>query len=913
MNQLFFPLTQYRLISDKPTKKFSYWGSEIPRHKMQLEVDQKQRIMQWLATLSPELQSEVFSFTSYYRVYQIMKLYVVEIEKGQQEYIQYAQEAPQVINMYKKIDELFFQRNLCREKNADPQYVQAHNGILDYVYFSDFEYLYDTISLKGDINLLIQYMQIIDDKIFTKEYKIDMKPEINHIEVQITDFVTNYPYSLSEIIVQEIEKAVLIRYHQSLTGQYLRSVELFKYQNIQLTDLPQETQFPIIQDTNDHDKHIYDASLLELWQKQIKREDGDNYLELLKQPEQLLYVPLKLITKYSTIQAKFVLSQFLLKKFELKSPEQLSEKDGSIKDKKGLQQVKEMFPSKKPSNILPQGGQCLLFSSSNQKQTTEKKEDFKKNQDDDELTVFITDVVQKRIEIMLAQKEVDRKIKSEIKKKKKQQKNQQIMEATTTCTDLSAQNQGPSILDDESNSVKLSKKKKQRQKQKEVKLKQKQKQSERQQKQDELQSQQGQKDQQEKISEIDEMIKDQSLKEQLVEQVDYDEEQKQNNESLEEQIPDQFDEAKPIILQQNIIVLDDGDQLKKQPSKSSKTKTNSHKKRNKQKFKDDSSIDKMQFKQQLQLKKTVSQQPKEEESTVSKIYKTQKKDTPIKEPQLTLEQRITDDAILIYNTERARYQKFKNAREVAIARTHQIIKSLFRFSDTQVYGSYITGLALEDSDVDIVVMGFSYMSKQQLYEPMKQLVDQFHRMKWTVSCKLIFTASVPIIKLEIDPSISYLTFRYSVVQLMFANPDLVNLKIGEPSKNIQLDITFDQCHLGLQSTQFTQECIRQYPGFKETVIVLKKILKIKQLNDAYTGGISSFCLTLFVRAMEQHSSIGHKILSFCHKFGLEFDPSKESVQISQDGNNFFADIDQYLECSLSVQRVIFTFEGLPQE
>ena len=49
---------------------------------------------------------------------------------------------------------------------------------------------------------------------------------------------------------------------------------------------------------------------------------------------------------------------------------------------------------------------------------------------------------------------------------------------------------------------------------------------------------------------------------------------------------------------------------------------------------------------------------------------------------------------------------------MAIARTHQIIKSLFRFSDTQVYGSYITGLALEDSDVDIVVMGFSYMSKQ---------------------------------------------------------------------------------------------------------------------------------------------------------------------------------------------------------
>lgn len=52
---------------------------------------------------------------------------------------------------------------------------------------------------------------------------------------------------------------------------------------------------------------------------------------------------------------------------------------------------------------------------------------------------------------------------------------------------------------------------------------------------------------------------------------------------------------------------------------------------------------------------------------------------------------------------------------------------------------------------------------------------------------------------------------------------------------------------------------------------------MKELNDSYTGGISSFCLTLMIAAMGEETSLGSKLLNFLHKYGCNFDPDKWAI------------------------------------
>lgn len=45
------------------------------------------------------------------------------------------------------------------------------------------------------------------------------------------------------------------------------------------------------------------------------------------------------------------------------------------------------------------------------------------------------------------------------------------------------------------------------------------------------------------------------------------------------------------------------------------------------------------------------------------------------------------------------------------------------------------------------------------------------------------------------------------------------------------------------------------------------MLKLKELNDSYTGGVSSFCLAIMIAAIGENETFGEKLMSFLKRYG----------------------------------------------
>jgi DNA polymerase sigma len=73
------------------------------------------------------------------------------------------------------------------------------------------------------------------------------------------------------------------------------------------------------------------------------------------------------------------------------------------------------------------------------------------------------------------------------------------------------------------------------------------------------------------------------------------------------------------------------------------------------------------------------------------------------------------------------------------------------FVGIRTYGSMASGLAIDSSDVDLSVTGIDFKgNREHLIMEMKALYEQLEFMKSKSSIKFIETATVPIIKLQID-------------------------------------------------------------------------------------------------------------------------------------------------------------------
>ena len=204
-------------------------------------------------------------------------------------------------------------------------------------------------------------------------------------------------------------------------------------------------------------------------------------------------------------------------------------------------------------------------------------------------------------------------------------------------------------------------------------------------------------------------------------------------------------------------------------------------------------------------------------------------------------------------------EKIKELIKETLSKTYNI--------DFLFYGSYITELRIESSDVDILVKFESKeeekikneSSNYQIEKIISELVMIFNQNSKSLNIdniKPIYTASVPVLKIqcniendipkEIKDNI-YKKFKFDKSELNLIKFDLTFYEIKHNEK-----ITSIPSQLIIE---FIKNSLICNPEIKPILLVLKRYMQICKLNSSFHGGISSFSLFLLLYAYLKHLKV----------------------------------------------------------
>ncbi|XP_065581191.1 terminal nucleotidyltransferase 4B-like isoform X2 [Artemia franciscana] len=199
-------------------------------------------------------------------------------------------------------------------------------------------------------------------------------------------------------------------------------------------------------------------------------------------------------------------------------------------------------------------------------------------------------------------------------------------------------------------------------------------------------------------------------------------------------------------------------------------------------------------------------------------------------------------------------------REGVVNRIRGLIKSIWSETSVEVFGSFSTGLYMPTSDIDLVVFGNWESLPLRTLE--RALIEKGIAEPRTV--KVLDRASVPIIKLE----------------------DILT--------GIRVDISFNMKN-GVLSANLIRKFKTKLPNLVPLVLVLKQFLLQRDMNEAFTGGISSYSLILMTISFFQlhpHPEVAHKrganlgvlLIQFLELYGRHFNYFKTGIRVTGGGS-----------------------------
>ena len=193
-------------------------------------------------------------------------------------------------------------------------------------------------------------------------------------------------------------------------------------------------------------------------------------------------------------------------------------------------------------------------------------------------------------------------------------------------------------------------------------------------------------------------------------------------------------------------------------------------------------------------------------------------------------------------------------------------------TEAHLYGSQATGLAVKDSDIDIVILSGlegEKVSKDKMKDALKKLAS-------SIECKVTGGRVLRVENTILDARVPIIKCRN------FAGRSC--------------DISFGVRH-GLIAINSIKEKMKMYPSLRPLILVLKQILKSRDLNDLGTGGLSSYALMHLVlsvvstsgSAVVRKDGLGGLLIHFLEFYGLEFDPANMVIDCKgvcvRDGNS----------------------------
>uniref|UniRef100_A0A8C8S0C9 Terminal nucleotidyltransferase 4A n=1 Tax=Pelusios castaneus TaxID=367368 RepID=A0A8C8S0C9_9SAUR len=220
-------------------------------------------------------------------------------------------------------------------------------------------------------------------------------------------------------------------------------------------------------------------------------------------------------------------------------------------------------------------------------------------------------------------------------------------------------------------------------------------------------------------------------------------------------------------------------------------------------------------------------------------------------------QGLHEEIIDFYDFMSPRPEEATMRREV-VKRIETVIKDLWPTADVQIFGSFSTGLYLPTSDIDLVVFG-------KWERPPLQLLEQAlrkHNMAEPYSIKVLDKATVPIIKLT------------------------------DQETEVKVDISFN-VESGVKAAQLIKEYMKKYSLLPYLILVLKQFLLQRDLNEVFTGGISSYSLILMaisflqlhprIDARRVDENLGMLLIEFFELYGRNFNYLKTGIRIKNGG------------------------------
>ena len=172
-----------------------------------------------------------------------------------------------------------------------------------------------------------------------------------------------------------------------------------------------------------------------------------------------------------------------------------------------------------------------------------------------------------------------------------------------------------------------------------------------------------------------------------------------------------------------------------------------------------------------------------------------------------------------------------------------IIKKVYDDAKIEMYGSSLYKLDIETSDLDLSI---STQKNNNLEYLVTYLINNNEDKKY-LNINFISTASIPIIKLEVD-FLKLNSKKFNEFNKKLINNEYYNLCIKNNFYNdtyiIKVDISLNS--INYKQLNFIEKGIKQYPQIIHLIKLLKKLLLYKHMNNSYKGGMSSYCLFLMI-------------------------------------------------------------------
>ena len=267
-----------------------------------------------------------------------------------------------------------------------------------------------------------------------------------------------------------------------------------------------------------------------------------------------------------------------------------------------------------------------------------------------------------------------------------------------------------------------------------------------------------------------------------------------------------------------------------------------------------------------------------------------------------LSQEIIDNTIKVNNNKKILQQ----IREKYIKKIYENINIILHNAKIEFqcsfYGSSISGLSIENSDVDIMVkLRKNYEEKDYINKIMNILVENLKKseLNYIKNIMPISSASVPVIKLNCDFSDTPLFFEEINSILLKNNNNSINNK---DIYKLFFDITFFVTENELEKIpselmiDYIKECTLLYPQIFDIVYIMKRFLYNKKLNKSYQGGISSYSLFLmtlaFIKSYKNNYEIpiGSLFIEYLY-FYSNFNFYNTLIQPNEE-NNIFENIEE---------------------